>query len=101
MGAWRFLPQWLAGPADGPGDHHVLLRRLGVGGITAAEAEEPRKVIPKAINQVIWRILIFYIGALSVLLMLYPWDQLLETLGAAGLSLQRQSVRADLLADWQ
>ncbi|TRX74873.1 amino acid permease [Pseudomonas mangiferae] len=53
-------------------------------GITAAEAAEPRKVIPKAINQVIYRILIFYIGALSVLLMLYPWDKLLETLGAAG-----------------
>ncbi|BCD87493.1 aromatic amino acid transporter AroP [Pseudomonas solani] len=53
-------------------------------GITAAEASEPKKVIPKAINQVIWRILIFYIGALSVLLMLYPWDKLLETLGAAG-----------------
>ncbi|WP_263141774.1 amino acid permease [Pseudomonas sp. RIT-PI-AD] len=53
-------------------------------GITAAEASEPRKVIPKAINQVIYRILIFYIGALSVLLMLYPWDRLLATLGAAG-----------------
>ena len=53
-------------------------------GITAAEAEEPKKVIPKAINQVIWRILIFYIGALSVLLMLYPWDKLLEILNAAG-----------------
>ncbi|MDH0335893.1 amino acid permease [Metapseudomonas otitidis] len=53
-------------------------------GITAAEASEPKKVIPKAINQVIWRILIFYIGALSVLLMLYPWDKLLETLNAAG-----------------
>ncbi|MES2818464.1 MAG: amino acid permease, partial [Pseudomonadota bacterium] len=53
-------------------------------GITAAEAEEPKKVIPKAINQVIYRVLIFYIGALSVLLMLYPWDELLKTLGAAG-----------------
>ncbi|MWK57093.1 amino acid permease [Pseudomonas otitidis] len=53
-------------------------------GITAAEASEPKKVIPKAINQVIYRILIFYIGALSVLLMLYPWDRLLETLNAAG-----------------
>ncbi|WP_165680770.1 amino acid permease [Metapseudomonas otitidis] len=53
-------------------------------GITAAEASEPKRVIPKAINQVIYRILIFYIGALSVLLMLYPWDKLLETLNAAG-----------------
>ncbi|TLX59404.1 aromatic amino acid transporter AroP [Stutzerimonas nosocomialis] len=53
-------------------------------GITAAEAENPRSVIPKAINQVVYRILIFYIGALSVLLALYPWDSLLQTLGAAG-----------------
>ena len=53
-------------------------------GITAAEAAEPRKVIPKAINQVVYRILIFYVGALTVLLSLYPWDQLLQTLGASG-----------------
>ncbi|KAF7597920.1 MAG: aromatic amino acid transporter AroP [Candidatus Dactylopiibacterium carminicum] len=53
-------------------------------GITAAEASEPRKVIPKAINQVVWRILIFYVGALAVLLSLYPWDALLESLAAAG-----------------
>lgn len=39
-------------------------------GITAAEASEPRKVIPKAINQLVFRILIFYIGALAVLLSL-------------------------------
>ena len=53
-------------------------------GITAAEASEPKKVIPKAINQVVYRILIFYVGALTVLLALYPWDQLLVTLGAGG-----------------
>ena len=52
-------------------------------GITAAEAAEPRKVIPRAINQVVYRILIFYIGALTVLLALYPWDQLVDTLGTA------------------
>ena len=53
-------------------------------GITAAEASDPRTVIPKAINQVVYRILIFYIGALTVLLSLYPWDSLLQSLGAAG-----------------
>ena len=53
-------------------------------GITAAEASEPRKVIPKAINQVVYRILIFYIGALTVLLALYPWDSLVAELNAAG-----------------
>ncbi|MHB9798929.1 amino acid permease [Pseudomonas sp. MT3] len=53
-------------------------------GITAAEASEPKKVIPKAINQVIYRILIFYIGALAVLLSLYPWDALLQSINSAG-----------------
>lgn len=52
-------------------------------GITAAEASDPKTVIPKAINQVVYRILIFYIGALAVLLALYPWDSLLATLGSA------------------
>lgn len=42
-------------------------------GITAAEADDPTKSIPRATNQVIWRILIFYIGSLAVLLSLYPW----------------------------
>ncbi|WP_059172380.1 amino acid permease [Bacillus sp. FJAT-27445] len=44
-------------------------------GITAGEAENPRKTIPKAINSVIWRILIFYIGALSIMMILFPWDK--------------------------
>ena len=40
-------------------------------GITAAEADEPHKTIPKATNQVIYRILLFYVGSLAVLLSLY------------------------------
>lgn len=43
-------------------------------GITAAEAENPEKNIPKATNQVIYRILIFYIGALIILFSLAPWE---------------------------
>lgn len=42
-------------------------------GITAAEAENPEKNIPKATNQVIYRILIFYVGALIILFSLSPW----------------------------
>lgn len=42
-------------------------------GITAAEASSPQTTIPKAINQVVYRILLFYIGSLVVLLALYPW----------------------------
>ncbi|BAP40977.1 aromatic amino acid transport protein AroP [Pseudomonas sp. StFLB209] len=52
-------------------------------GITAAESDNPRRVIPKAINQVVWRIIIFYVGALTLLLALYPWDQLLVSLSSS------------------
>lgn len=45
-------------------------------GITAAEAENPEKNIPKATNQVLIRILIFYIGALVILFSLLPWQQI-------------------------
>ncbi|QCA05526.1 aromatic amino acid transporter AroP [Pantoea vagans] len=44
-------------------------------GITAAEADNPEVSIPKATNQVLWRILIFYIGSLAVLLSLMPWSR--------------------------
>ncbi|MGU7784210.1 amino acid permease [Burkholderia sp. PU8-34] len=45
-------------------------------GITAGEAREPQKVIPRAINSVLWRILIFYVGALFIIMALYPWNEL-------------------------
>lgn len=45
-------------------------------GIAAAETSNPQKTIPKAVNQLIYRILIFYIGALTVLLTLHPWNKL-------------------------
>lgn len=45
-------------------------------GITAAEADQPEKTIPKATNQVIYRILIFYVGALIILFALSPWKSI-------------------------
>ncbi|MYN06822.1 amino acid permease [Pseudoduganella aquatica] len=48
-------------------------------GITAAEASNPSETIPKATNQAIYRILIFYIGALGVLLSLYPWTKVVTS----------------------
>ena len=44
-------------------------------GITAGEAKNPQKSIPSAINNVVWRILIFYIGALGIMMILYPWNE--------------------------
>ncbi|NHC38649.1 amino acid permease [Bacillus sp. MM2020_1] len=48
-------------------------------GITAGEAHNPKKTIPSAINSVIWRILIFYIGALGIMMTLYPWNEIGST----------------------
>ncbi|MCR1873192.1 amino acid permease [Mammaliicoccus lentus] len=45
-------------------------------GITAGETKDPKKNIKSAVNGVIWRILIFYIGAIFVIVTVYPWDQL-------------------------
>ncbi|WP_010254737.1 amino acid permease [Myroides injenensis] len=42
-------------------------------GITAGESENPEKNIPKAIKQVFWRILIFYILAIFVIGMIIPY----------------------------
>ncbi|HMM23116.1 MAG TPA: amino acid permease [Selenomonadales bacterium] len=45
-------------------------------GITAGEADNPKKSIAQAVNQVMWRILIFYVGALAVMMIIYPWNKI-------------------------
>ncbi|GGE14236.1 hypothetical protein GCM10011571_14610 [Marinithermofilum abyssi] len=47
-------------------------------GVTAGEAKDPRETLPKAINSIFWRILIFYIGSLLVIMALFPWNQVSE-----------------------
>ncbi|MDR0195176.1 MAG: amino acid permease [Myroides sp.] len=42
-------------------------------GITAGESENPEKNIPKAIKQVFWRILVFYILAIFVIGLIIPY----------------------------
>ncbi|MCP5412936.1 MAG: amino acid permease [Alphaproteobacteria bacterium] len=42
-------------------------------GTAAGEAENPRAVLPSAINNVIWRIALFYVGSVFLLVMLLPW----------------------------
>ena len=56
----------------------VMFAYLGIEliGVTAGEAKDPEKTLPSAIDKVFWRILIFYIGALTVVMSLYPWNQL-------------------------
>ncbi len=45
-------------------------------GITAGEAKDPKKTLRNAIQSIIWRILIFYIGAIFVIVTVYPWNEL-------------------------
>ncbi|MCW6552157.1 amino acid permease [Yersinia ruckeri] len=45
-------------------------------GVTASEAKNPEKVLPKAINTVPVRILLFYVLTLLVLMAIYPWNSI-------------------------
>ncbi|MCK8607103.1 amino acid permease [Apilactobacillus ozensis] len=45
-------------------------------GVTAGEAENPKKSLVEAIQSTIGRILIFYIGSIFVMLSIYPWDKI-------------------------
>jgi lysine-specific permease len=43
-------------------------------GVAAGESENPAKTIPKAINSIFWRILIFYVFAIFVIGLLVPYN---------------------------
>ncbi|WP_024695976.1 amino acid permease [Pseudomonas syringae] len=45
-------------------------------GITAGEAKDPQRSLPRAINAVPLRILLFYVLTLFVLMSIYPWPQI-------------------------
>ena len=42
-------------------------------GIAAGEAKNAKEVLPKAINSVIYRIALFYVGSVVLLVLLMPW----------------------------
>ncbi|MCM3733804.1 amino acid permease [Fictibacillus nanhaiensis] len=56
----------------------VMFAYLGIEmiGVTAGEVKNPGNAISKAVNTVFWRILLFYVGALFVIMSIYPWDQI-------------------------
>ncbi|CDS13268.1 hypothetical protein LRAMOSA05446 [Lichtheimia ramosa] len=43
-------------------------------GITAGECSNPSKQVPRAIRNVFWRILVFYLGSVFVMGMIIPWN---------------------------
>nr|WP_236062019.1 amino acid permease [Actinacidiphila acididurans] len=42
-------------------------------GVTAGEARDPHRTLPRAINTLPWRIVLFYVGALAVILSVVSW----------------------------
>ena len=48
-------------------------------GVTVSETKNPRKVLPKAINEIITRILVFYVGALVAIMLIVPWQRFKAT----------------------
>ena len=48
-------------------------------GVTVSETKNPRQVLPKAINEIIVRVLVFYVGALIAIMLIVPWQQFKAT----------------------
>lgn len=42
-------------------------------GTLSAEAKNPEKALPEAVRRIPWRILVFYIGTVTVMMMVTPW----------------------------
>ncbi|GHE41787.1 amino acid permease [Streptomyces vinaceus] len=42
--------------------------------LAAGESEDPRRAVTKATNSVIWRIGVFYLGSIFIVLTLLPWN---------------------------
>jgi amino acid transporter, AAT family len=51
--------------------------------VTAGEAENPEVTIPRAMRSIVWRLILFYVLAIAVMVMMVPWNQ---TAGSSTLS---------------
>src|SRR5215471_11565925 len=61
----------------------VITSYMGIEGIaiTAGEATEPEASIPRAMRSMVLRLILFYVLAITVMLMMTPWRELAETDG--------------------
>lgn len=55
-------------------------------GLTAGETQNPSETLPKAIDSVLFRVLLFYIGSLMVIMSLFPWNRMSESLNSVNSS---------------
>ncbi|RAW90402.1 amino acid permease [Photorhabdus laumondii] len=71
-----FMPNGISGVIASLAIVMFAFGGIEVIGITASEAKNPEKTIPKAINAVPFRILLFYVLTLFILMCIYPWNQI-------------------------
>ncbi|MGZ2746704.1 amino acid permease [Burkholderia stagnalis] len=71
-----FMPNGLAGVLKALPMVMFAYQGIEMLGITAGEARNPEKTLARAVNSVFWRVLIFYVGALFVIMSIYPWDRI-------------------------
>ena len=69
-----FMPKGVSGVAGA-----LLVVIFAFGGIelmavAAAETADPQRSVAKAVRTILWRILLFYMGAVTVMLLVLPWD---------------------------
>lgn len=81
VGHGGFMPNGFSGIAAG-----LLVVIFAFGGteivtVAAAETENPERNVGKAIRTVVWRILVFYIGSVLIMITVLPWNS--EELGAS------------------
>ena len=43
--------------------------------VTAGEAEHPEVTIPHAMRNIIWRLILFYVLAIAIMVTMVPWNQ--------------------------
>lgn len=74
LGHGGFAPEGLGGIAAG-----LLVVVFAFGGIeivtiAAAEADEPQRAVGRAVRTILWRILLFYVGSVAIMVLVLPWD---------------------------
>ena len=52
--------------------------------VTAGEAERPEVTIPRAMRKVVWRLILFYVLAVAIMVVMVPWDRTTSSSGLSG-----------------
>ena len=43
--------------------------------VTAGEAQHPEVTIPRAMRNIVWRLILFYVAAIAIMVTMVPWNQ--------------------------